>query len=103
MVTKVSAPSRTVKWEGPETMVVGETATFRIRVTNTGKVTVRDIEVKEFLNKGLVYDEREPTRGSVDGRLVSSIDPKTGEGLWYITAIGQVQVAGVVCVGMGGD
>ncbi|HKB01678.1 MAG TPA: hypothetical protein VKD90_05630 [Gemmataceae bacterium] len=92
MVTKVSAPSLTVKWEGPETMVVGETATFRIRVTNTGKVTVRDIEVKEFLNKGLVYDDREPTRGSVDGRLVSSIDPKTGERLWSIPAIGPGQV-----------
>jgi uncharacterized repeat protein (TIGR01451 family) len=92
MVTKVSAPSLTVKWEGPETMVVGESATFRIRVTNTGKVTVRDIEVKEFLNKGLVYDDREPARGSVDGRLVSSIDPKTGERMWSIPAIGPGQV-----------
>jgi uncharacterized repeat protein (TIGR01451 family) len=92
MVTKVSPPSLSVKWEGPETMVVGDTATFRIRVTNTGKVTVRDIEVKEFLNKGLVYDDRELARGSVDGRLVSSIDPKTGERMWSIPAIGPGQV-----------
>ncbi|MBO0697600.1 MAG: DUF11 domain-containing protein, partial [Zavarzinella sp.] len=92
MVTKVATPSLTVKWEGPETMVAGDSATFRIRVTNTGKVTVRDIEVKEFLNKGLVYDDRELSRGSVDGRLTSSIDPKTGERMWSIPALGPGQV-----------
>jgi uncharacterized repeat protein (TIGR01451 family) len=92
MITKVSTPSLSVKWEGPETMIVGESATSRIRVTNTGKVTVRDIEVREMLNKGLVYDDRELGRGSVDGRLVSSTDPKTGERMWSIPALGPGQV-----------
>lgn len=87
MITKVAAPTLEVKKEAPETVVVGDTITYRITVTNTGRVTVRNIEVREFLPKGLVYQDRELSRGTVDGRLVSSIDPKTGERTWSIPSL----------------
>jgi uncharacterized repeat protein (TIGR01451 family) len=87
MITKVSAPTLSVKKEGPEKVVVGDTVSYRITVTNNGKVTVKDIEVKEYLNKGLVYEDRELSRGSVDGRLMSAIDPKTGERMWSIPTL----------------
>jgi uncharacterized repeat protein (TIGR01451 family) len=94
MITKVSAPTLSVKRDGPERMIVGESGSFRITVRNTGKVTIRDIEVREFLNQGVVYDDREPARGAVDGRLTSSTDPKTGERTWSIPTLapGQTQV-----------
>ena len=79
MITKISAPALTVKKEGPEQIVVGDTVTYRITVANTGKVTIRDIKVKELLNKGLQYGDREIDRGTVDGRLMSSVDRKNGE------------------------
>jgi uncharacterized repeat protein (TIGR01451 family) len=84
MITKVSVPTLGVKKDGPEKMVVGDTATYRITVTNSGKVTVKDIEVKEFLNQGLAYEDRELSRGGVDGKLTSMIDPKRGERMWSI-------------------
>ena len=54
MVTRVSAPELSVKRDSPETMVVGDTERHRITVTNTGRVTIRDIKVREVLGKGLV-------------------------------------------------
>jgi uncharacterized repeat protein (TIGR01451 family) len=87
MITKVAPPSLTLKKEGPETLVVGDVVTYRITVANNGRVTVRDIEVKEYLNKGLVYEDRELSRGTVDGRLMSNIDPKTGERTWTIPTL----------------
>lgn len=94
MITKVSAPSVTIKKEGPEKVVVGDTVTYRIVVQNNGRVTVRDLEVQEMIDKGLTYEDRELSRGTVDGRLMSSIDPKSGERMWSIPALspGQSQV-----------
>jgi uncharacterized repeat protein (TIGR01451 family) len=94
MITKVAPPSLTLKKEGPEKLVVGDVVTYKITVTNNGRVTVRDIEVKEYLNKGLVYEDRELSRGTVDGRLMSNIDPKTGERTWTIPTLapGQTKV-----------
>ncbi len=87
MVTRVSAPAVSVKMEGPERVVVGDVSTYKIVVTNTGKVTVRDLEVKELLAKGLVYEDREMSRGTADGKLMSAIDPKSGERTWAIPAL----------------
>jgi uncharacterized repeat protein (TIGR01451 family) len=87
MITKVAAPSLTVKKEGPEKAVVGDLLTYRITVTNNGKVTIRDIEVKDLLMRGLVHEDREISRGTVDGRLMSQIDPKSGERMWSIPSL----------------
>src|SRR5262245_21704286 len=87
MITSVSPPTITLKKEGPEKLVVGDVATYRITVTNTGKVMVRDIEVRDLLLKGLVHDEREMARGSVDGRLMSSIDRQGLERMWSIPSL----------------
>lgn len=87
MITKVAVPTLSVKKDGPEKMVVGDTSTYRITVTNSGKVTVKDIEVKEFLNQGLAYEDRELSRGTTDGRLMSTIDPKRGERTWTIPSL----------------
>lgn len=94
MITRVAAPTLSVKKEGPDKLVVGDVVGYKITVTNTGRVTVRDIEVRDVLNKGLAHDDREQSRGMVDGRLTSQIDPKTGERLWTIPALkpGQQQV-----------
>ena len=94
MKTKVSPPALSVKKEGPEKVVVGDTVTYRITVSNTGRVTVRDIEVREKLNAGLDYDDRELSRGSVDGRLMSSVDRKSREATWtgFSLAPGQSKV-----------
>jgi uncharacterized repeat protein (TIGR01451 family) len=87
MITKVAAPSLSVKKEGPDKAVVGDVLTYRITVTNNGKVTVRDIEVKDSLMRGLAHEDREISRGTVDGRLTSNIDPKSGERLWSIATL----------------
>lgn len=87
MITKVSPPSLSVKKEGPEKLVVGDIVTYRITVTNNGRVTVRDIDVKDMLNRGLLHEDREVSRGTVDGRLTSNIDPKTGERSWTIPVL----------------
>jgi uncharacterized repeat protein (TIGR01451 family) len=87
MITSVSPPTLTLKKEGPEKLVVGDVVTYRITVTNTGKVTVRDIEVRDLLLQGLVHDDREIARGSVDGRLMSSIDRQGLERMWSIAAL----------------
>lgn len=87
MITKVSPPALSVTRDGPETMVVGDTVRHRITVTNTGRVTIREIKVREVLGKGLTYEEREVTRGTVDGRLTSSTDVKAGERTWTIPAL----------------
>ena len=94
MVTRVSSPTVSVKKEGPERVVLGDTVTYKIVVQNTGKVTVRDLEVQELLDKGLTYEERELSRGTLDGRLMSSIDPKSGQRMWAIPALapGQSQI-----------
>ena len=63
MITKVSPPSLSVKKEGPDKLVVGDVVTYRITVTNNGHVTVRDIEVKDMLNRGLAHDDRVLSRG----------------------------------------
>jgi uncharacterized repeat protein (TIGR01451 family) len=91
MITKVAPPTLSVKKEGPENLVVGDTATYRITVANTGKVTVRDIEVKDMLSKGLQFDDREIARGAVDGRLMSSIDRKKPERTWSGLTLGPGQ------------
>jgi uncharacterized repeat protein (TIGR01451 family) len=87
MITKVAAPSLAIKKEGPDKAVVGDSLTYRITITNNGKVTVRDIEVKDLLMRGLVHEDREISRGTVDGRLTSNIDPKSGERMWSIAAL----------------
>jgi len=87
LITKVSAPSLSVKKEGPEKLVIGDTVAYKITVTNNGKVTVRDIEVKEMLAAGMVYEDRELSRGTVDGKLMSAIDPKKGERMWTIPVL----------------
>ena len=94
MITRVAPPTLSVKRDGPEKLVVGETGSFRITVKNTGQVTVRDIEVLELLNPGGVYADRELARGAVDGRLMSSTDTKDGRRTWTIPALapGQTQV-----------
>ena len=94
MVTRVSAPTVSIKKEGPESVVVGDSSNYKIVVQNTGKVTVRDLEVTERLDKGLIYEDRELSRGTADGRLMSNIDPKNGERSWNIGALapGQSQV-----------
>jgi uncharacterized repeat protein (TIGR01451 family) len=94
MVTNVSPPSLSIKKEGPEKIVVGDAVTYRITVTNNGRVTVRDIEVKDMLNKGLLHDDREMSRGTVSGQLTSRVDPKTGERMWTIPALapGQTKI-----------
>jgi uncharacterized repeat protein (TIGR01451 family) len=84
MITKISAPALSVKSDAPATAIVGDALTYRITVTNTGSVSIKDIEVKELVTKGLVYDERETGRGTVDGRLTSLVDVKTGERKWSI-------------------
>jgi uncharacterized repeat protein (TIGR01451 family) len=84
MITKVSAPALSVKSDAPATAIVGDALTYRITVTNTGSVSIKDIEVKELVTKGLVYDERETGRGTVDGRLTSLVDVKAGERKWTI-------------------
>lgn len=93
MVTNVSPPGVSIKKEGPERVVLGDVSTYKIVVKNTGKVTVRDLEVKELLNKGLVYEDRELTAGAGGGKLMSAIDPKSGERSWAIPALapGQTQ------------
>ena len=94
MKTHVSPPSLSVKKEGPERVVLGDVATYRIVVKNTGRVTVRDIDVTERLDKGLIYEDKELARGTIDGRLMSTIDPKSGERMWAIPTLapGQSQV-----------
>jgi uncharacterized repeat protein (TIGR01451 family) len=88
MITHVSAPALSVKKTGPvDGVVVGDMLTYRITVTNTGKVPIRNVEVSEFLGKGLVYEEREIARGRLDGWLTSSVDAKTGQRTWTIPAI----------------
>jgi uncharacterized repeat protein (TIGR01451 family) len=82
LITKISPPTLSVKKDGPEQIVVGDKVTYRITIANTGKVTIRDIEVRDLLSKGLEYDDREIERGSVDGRLASNIDRKNGERTW---------------------
>ncbi|HEX3151009.1 MAG TPA: DUF11 domain-containing protein [Gemmataceae bacterium] len=82
LITKIAAPTLSVKKDGPEQIVVGDTATYSITVTNTGKVTIRDIEVRDLLSKGLEYDDREIERGTLTGRLASNIDRKNGERTW---------------------
>ena len=85
MATKVSAPTLSVKKAGPvSAVVVGDVVTYRITVTNTGKVTVKDIEVRETLGKGLVYEGREIARGRLDGWLTSSVDVASGVRKWTI-------------------
>ncbi len=87
MITKVSAPSLSIKKEGPEKLVIGDIVTYRITVTNNGHVTIHDIDVKDMLNHGLAHEDREISRGMVDGRLVSNIDPKNGERTWSIPVL----------------
>lgn len=87
LITKVSPPSLTLKKEGPEKLVVGDVVTYRITVTNNGHVTVREIEVRDMLSKGLAHDDREISRGTVSGQLTSNIDPKTGERMWTIPSL----------------
>ncbi|HJZ90771.1 MAG TPA: NEW3 domain-containing protein [Gemmataceae bacterium] len=91
MITRVSAPTLSLKKDGPERIVVGDVSTFRITVTNTGKVPIKDIEVKDFLHKGLVHDDREPSRGAADGRLMSSVNPTRAERTWSISTLGPGQ------------
>jgi uncharacterized repeat protein (TIGR01451 family) len=91
MITRVSAPTLSVKKDGPEKVVVGDVSTFRITVTNTGKVPIKDIEVRDFLHKGLVHEDRETSRGAVDGRLMSSINPTRAERTWSISTLGPGQ------------
>ena len=88
MVTKVSAPALSVKKVGPTSaVVVGDVVTYRITVTNTGKVTVKDIEVRETLGKGLAYEGREVARGKLDGWLTSSVDVAAGVRKWTIPTL----------------
>ena len=88
MATRVSAPALSVKKTGPvSAVVVGDVVTYRITVTNTGKVTVKDIEVRELLGKGLVYESRETARGRLDGLLTSSVDVAAGERKWTIPSL----------------
>ncbi|WP_162136328.1 NEW3 domain-containing protein [Zavarzinella formosa] len=87
MVTHVSPPAVSIKKEGAESLVLGDVSTYKIIVKNTGRVTIRDLEVKERLDKGLVYEDRELARGTTDGRLMSAIDPKSGERMWAIPAL----------------
>ncbi|MSR54539.1 MAG: DUF11 domain-containing protein [Gemmataceae bacterium] len=94
LITKVAPPSLSVKKEGPDKLVIGDTVAYKITVTNNGKVTVRDIEVKEMLSAGMVYEDREMSRGTVDGKVMSNIDPKKGERMWTIPVLapGQTNV-----------
>jgi len=87
MITNVSPPALSIKKEGPEKLIVGESVVYRITVRNTGKVTVKDIEVKDLLLQGLVHDDREVARGTVTGRLMSSIDPRGMTRMWSIPAL----------------
>lgn len=87
MITQVAPPTLTVKKEGPEKLVVNEVQTYRVTVKNTGRVTVRDIEVRDVLVRGLVHDDREMTRGTVDGRLTSSVEANGSERMWSIPAL----------------
>jgi uncharacterized repeat protein (TIGR01451 family) len=87
MITAVAPPTLTVKKEGPDKLVKDEAQTYRITIKNTGRVTVRDIEVKDVLVKGLVHDDRETSRGTVDGRLVSSVERDGLDRTWSIPAL----------------
>lgn len=87
MVTSVAPPAVSVKKEGPDKVVVNDVTTYRIVVKNTGRVIVRDIEVRDQLVQGLVHEDRELSRGMVDGRLTSSVDPNGRERMWSISAL----------------
>jgi uncharacterized repeat protein (TIGR01451 family) len=87
MITQVAPPMLTVKKEGPEKLVQNEAQTYRVTIKNTGRVTVRDIEVKDVLVKGLVHDDRERSRGTVDGRLTSSVERDGLDRTWSIAAL----------------
>jgi uncharacterized repeat protein (TIGR01451 family) len=87
LVTQLTAPALAVKAEGSPTMVIGDTERRRIRIENTGKVTIKDIKVHETLGKDLVYEEREASRGMVDGRLTSSVNDQRTERTWSLPSL----------------
>ena len=87
MTTQVAPPTLTVKKEGPEKLVKDEVQTYRVTIKNTGRVTVRDIEVKDLLVRGLVHEGRETSRGTVDGQLTSSVEQNGAERMWSIPAL----------------
>ena len=53
MITHVSPPTLSIKKEGPENLVLNDVGNYRITVKNTGKVPVKELVVKEKLEKGL--------------------------------------------------
>jgi uncharacterized repeat protein (TIGR01451 family) len=87
MITHVAPPKLEIKKDGPEKVVLGDVATYQITVKNTGRVSIQDIEIRETLNKGLVYEDRELGRGTTDGKLMSTFDPKTGDRSWNILVL----------------
>jgi len=84
MITNISPPSIKISKEAPTTMVLGDTVTQRIVVKNTGKVTIRDINISEVLDKSLEYDTRVIGRGTVDARPVGKGNFNNGQGAWTI-------------------
>jgi uncharacterized repeat protein (TIGR01451 family) len=53
--TKISQPTLSVKKSGPAQAFIGEPATYRIEITNNGKVPAKEIEVVDTLPDGLEY------------------------------------------------
>jgi uncharacterized repeat protein (TIGR01451 family) len=87
METTIAQPSLTVNLEGKESAVINDVIPFKITVRNNGRVTIKDIEVSDLLPKGMVYEDKELTRGTNDGRLMSVVNPNAGERSWSIPAL----------------
>ena len=56
LVTKIAPPTLALTLAGPKKGVVGEKLTYRVELTNPGKVAVADAKVTEFLEDALNYD-----------------------------------------------
>ncbi len=59
--TRIAPPSLNVRKTGPAQALVGEPATYRIEITNNGKVPAQEIEVVDTLPAGLEYLQESAT------------------------------------------
>jgi uncharacterized repeat protein (TIGR01451 family) len=60
VTTRISRPQVRVSKSGPTQATLNQTVTFRLQVTNTGSVPVRDLTLADVLDAGLEYPSEPP-------------------------------------------
>jgi uncharacterized repeat protein (TIGR01451 family) len=78
--TQIAKPGLALKKIGPREGVLYDDLSYRIEVTNTGKVAVRDARVTDQLPEGMEYE--------TDNSAASTIDREKNQRTWKLARLG---------------